>query len=259
MKLPEWLIRLLMITALPMDPPKPFGVFHISALVLSILIPVLLIRLFPVKDKAKAERILVILGWVLAISEVYKQLFFYVIINNGRYDIWYFPFQLCSMGMYLAILLPILKGRAKRTAFTFLVSFSLPGAVLALLFPEGMLRSYWTMTLHGFFWHAILVYMALVVCQARLADFSNRGFFDAMVLYLGLAGTAVILNLVLTPLSSYGTPDFFYLSPYIKTSQFFFRVVAEHFGIRIEHIVYVALYILLCYLTHRAARRLVSD
>lgn len=52
-------------------------------------------------SKDKSLWIMNLCGIILAFGELYKQLFLYVIVNHGKYDWWYFPFQLCSTPMYL--------------------------------------------------------------------------------------------------------------------------------------------------------------
>ena len=224
----------------------PFGLFHICASLTCVLVPMMLCHILPIR-RSNAKRILFCSGILLVILEVYKQLFLYVVVNGMQYDFWYFPFQLCSMAMYLCILLPLLPARMRTVAYTFLFSFSLPGALLALLFPDDMLRGYVSLTAHGFLWHAILVWIALVVRRAGIADRSGTGFVRAMLLYLFLCLLAVLLNIGLRKYAVYGAyPSMFYLSPYEKTGQFFFRVIAERFGIPAELILYIILYILFC-------------
>ena len=255
MNLLDWLIRFLQATAWKMDVPALFSPFHLSMTLLSVLIPYILVCHQPI-NKTKAEQHLFHMGMILLMLELYKQGFYYVVVNHMRYDWWHFPFQLCSMAMYLCLLLPLTKGRFHRTILTFLYDFSLPGALLALLFPEDMLRPYWAMTLHGFLWHAMLVYIALIVYRNELADPSWSGFSDAGALYLFLAASAFILNILIHPYASFGfQPNYFYLSPYEKTGQFFFRLIAERFGITVELLLYLFLYILFCALFHAVLRK----
>ena len=256
MTIPEWLKTLLELTAVRMQKPPLFGGFHIAAALLSVLIPFILAKRYPCTERDALIRRLHRCGWILAGLELYKQLFLYVVVNNMHYNFWYFPFQLCSMAMYLCILLPHVPHSLQDTILTFLFDFSLPGALLALAVPEDFLREYLSLTLHGFVWHAILVYIALSVLYSGFGDFSRRGYFRAAGLYLGLALCAVGLNAVLQPLAVYGgSPDLFYLSPYIKTGQIFFRDIAERWGILPELVIYVTLYLLLCALFHMGRRR----
>ena len=48
-------------------------------------------------------------GLVLTLSEVFKQFFCYYVIADGTYHWGEFPFQLCSIPMYLCLIVPWLK------------------------------------------------------------------------------------------------------------------------------------------------------
>ena len=236
-----------------------FGGFHIVFSLLSVGIPYFLSKKFPADSRSQAIRRLSVCGWILVIMEVYKQLFLYFIVNDRQYNFWYFPFQLCSMAMYLCVLLPVLSRDKQDTVLTFLFDFSLPGALLALVFPEDFLREYVSLTLHGFLWHAMLVYIAFTVFHNRMMKLSWNGYARAAGLYLFLAGCAVILNVLFQPFAKPGAwPDLFYLSPYMKTGQFFFRDIAERWGILPEIVIYVSLYLLLCAVFHAMARKCLS-
>ena len=47
-------------------------------------------------------------GFLMLISEIWKQYCLTYIMNEGTYNWWYFPFQLCSIPMYVCLLLPFL-------------------------------------------------------------------------------------------------------------------------------------------------------
>lgn len=83
-------------------------------------------------------QILWICGLILAVSEIYKQLFLYEVINQKHYDWWYFPFQLCSTPMYLCLLLPVFSVRLQKAAAVYLESFGFLGGIMALAEPSGL-------------------------------------------------------------------------------------------------------------------------
>ena len=96
------------------------------------------------------DRILFSCGLFLLLTECYKQCFLYFIIDKRHYDWWFFPFQLCSLPMYLCLLLPFLKHKSMKTAVcTFLQDFNLLGGLAALIVSEGFRGIHWTLTLHG--------------------------------------------------------------------------------------------------------------
>ena len=55
-----------------------------------------------------------ITGLILFIMESVKQLYLYFKVFNRAYDIWYFPFQLCSVPMYLSIIILCLRASRYR-------------------------------------------------------------------------------------------------------------------------------------------------
>mgnify|MGYP007130416603 CR=1 FL=1 len=61
--------------------------------------------------------------------------------NNHTYDWWYFPFQLCSVPMYLGLLLPAANSVPRlRSVFTvFIQDYGLLGGIMALLEPSGLI------------------------------------------------------------------------------------------------------------------------
>ena len=62
------------------------------------------------------NRFFFVTGMILLGSEAGKQLFLTFSVGKGHYLWWYFPFQLCSIPMYLLPLLPFLKGE-KQVAY----------------------------------------------------------------------------------------------------------------------------------------------
>ena len=122
------------------------------------------------------RRVLFFCGVILALMELYKQAFLYFIEFDGRYDWWYFPFQLCSIPMYLCLAVPFLRSRrALRRIATFLQDFGLLGGIMALAVPPGLMHPYWTMTLHGFIWHFILLFLWTLLVAWRKRQDMNRG------------------------------------------------------------------------------------
>ena len=50
----------------------------------------------------RSERFLFYTGLVMAASEIWKQWTLTFVLGGGSYNWWYFPFQLCSVPMYLS-------------------------------------------------------------------------------------------------------------------------------------------------------------
>lgn len=261
-------------TAWRMEVPPMFGAFHIAAVLVAVIIAAagaLCAKRLSVSGRI---RFLAVCGWVLVIMEVYKQLFLYCVVNGGTYDWWYFPFQLCSVPVYLCILLPFLcrgadgvRSSAAGPVFTFLAVYTFTGAAAALIIPEDYLRSYVTLTLHGFIWHGILLMISLTILLSRMADLSRRGFARATVLFLVMCAAAVCINIAVEPLMAASYAEgliphsyaaMFYLNPYHLSPQPLVDIIQKSAGIPLGLALYVISIIAVSGLLCLLFRRLVS-
>ena len=117
--------KLLEITAIKMIPPKPYGMFHITFFVLSIVLSCILAnKLKDVSDR-KNKKILFFTGLFLLVIEVYKELFYYFVVNNGSYDFSIFPFQLCDVPMYICLIIPFIKNKKIGIILGTIIGFTL--------------------------------------------------------------------------------------------------------------------------------------
>ena len=261
-------------TAWRMEVPPMFGAFHIAAVLVAVSIAAAGAVCAKRLSDAGRVRLLAVCGWVLALMEIYKQLFLYCVVNGGTYDWWYFPFQLCSVPVYLCILLPFLcrgaDGVRSSTAgpvFTFLAVYTFTGAAAALIIPEDYLRSYVTLTLHGFIWHGILLMISLTILLSRMADLSRRGFARASMLFLVMCAAAVCINIAVEPLMAASYAEgliphsyaaMFYLNPYHLSPQPLVDIIQKSAGIPLGLALYVISIIAVSGLLCLLFRRLVS-
>ena len=106
---------ILRVTAWPMTPPAPYSAFHILLTLFGAGLAVFFARIFRKKIRSTSapepyfRRILFSCGVLLALMELYKQAFLYVIEFDSHFNWWYFPFQLCSVPMYICLAAPLLR------------------------------------------------------------------------------------------------------------------------------------------------------
>lgn len=235
------LLRSLMhIIAVPMHKPVMYGSFHIG--LTALLFTLSLYTGYAMRNRTDGERLRVMsaAGWIMLVSEIIKQLFLFFIIENEQYNWWWFPFQLCSMPMYLCILLPHMK-KNRDMVTAFLCTYGLLAAVCALAYPQDMLREYVFLTCHAFLWHGAMLMIAFVLLFGHMVCFENKAFLKAFLLFLFLACIAECINVygyhhTVIP----GTyPNMFYITPYYGNTQPVFRNIAESCGIMPANIIYL--------------------
>lgn len=251
----DLLKNIMQMTAWPMTPPVPYSAFHILLTILGVGAAVIGARCCRRKMQRAVQpekfflRVLFAAGLLLALMELYKQTFLYLIEFNGHFDWWYFPFQLCSVPMYLCLSVPLLrKEKHLEIVAAFLQDFGLLGGVMALAVPPGLMHPYWTMTLHGFIWHFILLFLGFFCDMSGRVGRRAADYVRILPLLLACCGIAVGINIAAGP---GGDADMFYLSPYHLSNQPIFHEISATIGILPANLLYIAAMALGGFLLHQ--------
>lgn len=180
-----------------MTPPEPYGTFHLvfwlTGLFFALTAAFLLRR---ASDKTN-RRLLFAIGLLLFAAEVYKQLFYTYVVGNGSYQFDRIPFQLCSIPMYTCLLLPFLpQGKLRQALYTFTASYGFMGGFVSYFSPESMCLPYWTLTIHSFSWHMLLVFIGLYLFFTGRAGRRLKDYLPAAAVYFALCLVAFGINLL---------------------------------------------------------------
>ncbi len=198
-------------TAWEMTPPPAYGVFHLLFLFIGFSLAILLAWFLRKTTEKQNKIILITSGIVMLIAEVYKQLFYFYIVK-GSYEWGHFPFQLCSIPMYLCLIIPFIKHeRAKSWLYNFIFSYHLFSGIITYLEPSGMNLPYITLTLHSYIWHLWLVFLGFYLLFSKRACNDWKGFFKGSVYFVGFATIAQILNVIFKDKAGM---NMFFISPY---------------------------------------------
>ena len=203
------------------------------------------------------------------ISEIWKQITLTFVLGGGRYNWWYFPFQLCSIPMYLLLLYPWLRQKvARRILLTFLMSYTLLGGIAVFADPSGLHYPLVSLTVHSYLWHILLILIGILsgiiyfrsahelppsapahFCSThRSAPSGPVHFYNAhrktlctfagsTGLYLFFCMLAELFNL---SFDRFGTINMFYINPCFPSEQVVFRSIALTFGTPVGLISYLA-------------------
>ena len=147
---------LLQASAWPIE-PEPYSAFHILLCAAGIPLAVFLARRLartgthPCGVLFICER-----GFGCSWTAINRASYIFV-AGQGRVQlVVFFSFQLCSVPMYLCLILPLFKQRpiaGRKNAFAPSCRIlALLGGVMALAEPSGLMH-YLLLTLHGFLWH----------------------------------------------------------------------------------------------------------
>ena len=173
----------------------------------------------------------------MLLSEIWKQYTLTFILGHGNYNWWYFPFQLCSIPMYVCLFLPWTKSRRIRQVLTaFLVDFGLLGGIFTFFDTSGLHYGYLPLTIHSFAWHIFLIILGLTAAASCPEASAWKNYTGSACLYLSCCLIATVLNLSLDHL---GTINMFYINPDSPMRQRVFCDIAAVIGDKAGILVYI--------------------
>lgn len=238
--------------------PKAYGVFHLTFTIIGFLVCGLLAyRLRNISQKA-SRRLLIGVGVFLMVTEVYKQLFYCLVIHESGYTWGIFPFQLCSVPMYLCVIAPLLKrGKLQSSLYTFMMLYNLLGGAISFAEPSGLLHSYATLTAHAMIWHMLLVFVGLYLMFSGLGGRTILDYRRSTFVFLALCLVAFTINLVFRDVSG-GSINMFFVGP-SNSSIVVFKQISERFGWYVSTALYIPAICLGAYFIFRVIQHVPSQ
>lgn len=203
------------------------------------------------------NRLLIFLAVLFPLSELGKQLLLYI-SNDCSYNWWYFPFQLCSMPMYLLPLYCLLPEKYKKVRLTlanFLVDFGLLGGIFAFADSSGMHYNLTILTVHSYLWHFLMIFLGLFLIFTHKNSTHPKDFLLPGALFLMFAGIATCLNIAF---HSNGLINMFYISPYYLMGQIVFRDIALITGQTAGRLIYITSEICGAFLIHLGSGKVIA-
>ncbi len=231
-------------TSWAMEKPPAYGAFHLTFFFVGLAVCFLIAFLLRKTGEKGNRAVLLTCGIFLLLTEVYKQLFYYYVVNVNQHGVcgyqwWIFPFQLCSVPMYLCIIAPLLpKGKVQNAMYNFMLAFNLMSGFISFMEPSGLVHEYWTLTLHAFIWHMSLVFIGLYLGFSRRAALKKSDYKGAVITFTVCCTIAFILNCALWNVTG-GSMNNFYIGP-ANSPIIVFKSFCEWFGWYVNTPIYIA-------------------
>ena len=181
---------------------KAFGPTHLTWLLAGIALFVVACIFYRRLSEGKRRIVLAVLGGYIFLQEMAKNLVVYL---AGEFSWGYLPFHLCGINILL-IAFDIFK--QTKVVRSFLYYFAIPGALLALLFPNWTDVPVWNFFhLHSFTIHILLVLYPLLLVTSGQVDTSLKAALKGVGLLVAMAIPVYGLNLL------WGTNFMFLMKP----------------------------------------------
>jgi len=181
---------------------QAFGLAHILWLLAGLLFCITACFFYKKLSASKQKRMLTVLGAYIFLQEMVKNL---VLIFLGEFSWGYLPFHLCGINILL-IFFDIIK--QTKVVRSFLYYFSIPGAALALLFPNWTDMPVWNFFhIHSFTIHILLVLYPLLLVTTNQVSTDLKSALRGTALLVAMAIPVYGLNLL------WGTNFMFLMKP----------------------------------------------
>ena len=220
---PSFVIAFLKFLQAPSPKPKPYGVYHLSVLVLAAVLTLFLCAFFRDAAERTMRRIVTWVWILLVVLELYKQLVSCAYISGEEVTLAYawgaFPFQLCSMPLYVLPLVAFLPdGALRRALMAFSSTFALFGGLVVLINPSTVFCGSLGMNIQTMAHHVLQMSVGVYIGVFARYDLGWRQFWHGTGVFLVLLSVAVYLNEVvhgyLLHIGSTTHFNMFFVSPY---------------------------------------------
>jgi uncharacterized membrane protein YwaF len=205
--------------------PGAYSWFHLLWIGIMIIACIAIGLIIARKHNSKTDRVVVgIFSLILLGCEVFKQFFWFEFYGYYRFEI--FPFQFCSVPIYVAIFATVIPwDKVKDVCYRFLAFYGIIGGLAVMLVPNAVLYTYFIpMSIHAMLWHTVLVVMGIYLIMSRgygrnLREMLTPAVVFACFVALAILGNILVYNLHLnTPACQPGDKlSMFYISPYYPT------------------------------------------
>ena len=161
---------------------KAFGPTHLLWLLAGVLLFVVACVFYKRLSDRKRRLVLAVLGGYIFLQEMVKNL---VVCLAGEFSWGYLPFHLCGVNILMIAFDTIKQTKVVRS---FLYYFAIPGAALALLFPNWTDVPFWNFFhLHSFTIHILLMLYPLLLVTSGQVETDLKSALKGVGLLVAMA------------------------------------------------------------------------
>ncbi|MBR6535098.1 MAG: YwaF family protein [Clostridia bacterium] len=221
----NFLIFILKTLDLQMTKPEMFGAFHILWLFITLAFTVFFCLLSKKKNEKTTHRVVFYTAILVTVLEIYKQINYTFTAENGSIisDFqWYaFPFQFCSMPMYIGLLYGIIRNeRIKNSLLAFLATYGLFAGICVMLYPSTVFIGTIGINIQTMICHGSMVAVGVYLLYSRSVLLHHKTILRAMPVFAIAVGVAAVMNEIahFSGLLERETFNMFFISPHCEPS-----------------------------------------
>ena len=238
-----------------MDTPQPYGWFHLLCCALTIIVTMIICILC--KHKTRRQVIAIVFGTAIlvAVLEIYKQINFTFSFDGKEISsdfLWFaFPWQFCSMPMYVGLLAGIFrKGKIHEALCAFLATYSIFAGVCVMLYPVTVFVDTIGINIQTMVCHGSMITIGAYLLYTGYVKMEHRTILKALPVFVVAVLVAMTMNEIAYYTGLLETDEFnmFFISRHCAPSLPVYSIVQEVLPYPWCLIIYVVAFTLAAYL-----------
>lgn len=232
--------------------------FHYLSLILTAIVFYFLLKMFKKGDIPKIKKTILILGIVMLLLEVYKQIIF--TYQENHYQWYAFPFQFCSTPMYLYIILGFTKNKKIASYLVaFLATYGTFAGVAVMLYPSSVFVPTIGINIQTMVHHGLIAAVGLALLLTSV-PINYKTLLKGMSVFVILVTIAYMMNILFNVFIDTATFNMFFINPKYGTEIPVLSMIepnVPHFIFLIVYVLGFSLMALLMLLIASVARKVV--
>ena len=209
-----------------MERPELYGWFHIMWLVITVSATVLLCKFFPQGTDRQVRTVIVSITLAVIVLEIYKQInYTFSVAEDGtiRSDYqWYaFPFQFCSMPMYVGLLASLPgKGKFHKCMCAFLATYAVFAGLCVMAYPADVFISTIGINIQTMICHGSMIVIGVYLLYTGYVPCDHKTILYAVPVFASGVVLASVMNEIayMTGLLETEVFNMFFVSPHCDPS-----------------------------------------
>ena len=189
--------RVFNVIHLDMPTPGVFGFFHILWLILTVEVAVLLCLLYKRGKIRSISRVVLTAALIVIALEIFKQIRYNVSYDGQlHFDYqWYiFPWQFCSVPMYVGVLAGLTRGKFQNVLYSFLATFAVFAGVCVMIYPGDVFTGSVWINIQSMICHASMIVIGVFLFYTGAVKIEHKTILKGMAVFAVAVGVAVGLN-----------------------------------------------------------------
>lgn len=227
-----------------MNKPIPYSSFsqswfqYLALIIFIVGLIVALVKMRNLNDK-KINKILISSSVLLLILETYKQIIFSY-QSNWSYQWYAFPFQFCSVPMYIGLIVPLANNKKTRDSLiTFLATFSFFSGFAVMVYPATVFTATIGINIQTMVHHGLIAIIGLGLLVYQTKN-NYKPFLGSIVIFAILIIIAIVLNSIHNKWILNGSFNMFFINPKYDNGLPILQTIQPHVG----PIIFVLIYFL---------------